>query len=221
MRHRLPYGTVDRQVRRPCSAACLDRRPGRESLEARAVKTAVPGPVISGSARDANVPELGMVPAEYGLARCNETDSYAGADRDVRVIGQPPAGAPTAFGERRGNDVGRYAHGVRKPLGKEPGDVHISPAFLGRHADPAEIGRVRPQLQRAEARQSESAARAVSRLPVPQDPGDTAQCCRRIALSLDRDSLPDVIGCAADQALALRSAQFHSTQQGFRMRHRR
>src|SRR5437868_11728216 len=81
VRHRLPYRTVGRQVRRPCSAARLDRRPGRESLEARAVKTAVPGPVISGSARDANVPELGMVPAEYGLARCNESDSYAGADR--------------------------------------------------------------------------------------------------------------------------------------------
>src|SRR5436305_211289 len=158
------------------------------TASARRAPASVPTP------RDANVPELGVVPAEYGLARCNETDSYAGADRDVRVIAQPPAGAPTAFGERGGDDVGRYAHGVRKPIGKEPCNVHVPPAFLGRHAEPDEIGRVWPQLQRAEAREPESAECPVSDLPVPQNPGDTPQRCRRIALGPDRDSLPYVIG---------------------------
>jgi hypothetical protein len=164
--------------------------------------------------------ELRVSEAVHQPPAGDQADADPRADGNVGKILEVSGRTPAALGERRTVHIGIEADRHIERLREALGDAGIAPTGLGSGSYET-VGRgAAAQIERAERGNTERVNRAVRGDGVVQDALDSAESHRRVIAGWYRGLNPDVPGTRAEEAYALRAAQFDAAQQRLRGSHR-
>ena len=202
---------IRRELCRRLASARFDGRARSQAFDAIAMERTHAREAVARPARHADVPELGVVHAEYRPAAHDAADADTRAYGHVGKVSQALRRAPSSFGQCRTIDVGIEVHGDAEAPAEPLRDVGVAPGQLAGRGDESVRGGIRAQVDRAKRRNAQRPRRPVLLAPALQHGLDLPQ---RLLAFAGGQALhgAHVIRAAAEDAHALGAAQLDTRQ---------